>query len=126
MASPSVDREQKQAANAEQNQAHATAAKVSKQLGMVRRADQMIAPSRRNAPGDKPPPDSRKRGADVGKNKAASGAAADGYVRKTPVQEIKIDPAYKNRLFKRALTLTAVLAAIVVIIYFMSRYIAFF
>ena len=115
------------AAATAQNQVRATAALSGEQVGIVHRASKMMAPLPTGNSGIKRRLDPAKSGVyTAGNNRTAFAAAADGYVRKTPVQEIITDPNYKRTLVKRALAIIAGLTLIVIIIYVLFRFIAFF
>lgn len=88
--------------SAAENQARAAGARALREGSIVREANARLgaALSRVERPGK------RARGAGKGKSgvyvQPRPAAAPDGYVRRSPVQALRVAPGYKRRLAKRA------------------------
>lgn len=55
-------------------------------------------------------------------NEEAGGA--DGYVRRSPVQDIRVDPKYRTRLIKRGVLTGCLLVLVVAGLYALTQYLS--
>lgn len=102
--------------SAAKNKARAAEADVRRQTSIVQQANRIIGSMAQERPDQKRPVKSKKSGVYVGDGPAfVIKPAADGYVRKTPVQQLKVDPKYRSRLIKRvvAIILGVLIAGVV-------------
>ena len=105
----------RQARGIAQNQVRAAQADIRRSTSIVNQAHRLFTPARVAPIVTRTM--SHKSGVYTATAAAEVVSAPDGYVRKSPVQEIRVDAGYKKRMVKRAVAIIAGILVATLLIY---------
>lgn len=123
---PQIDLVGRQIQGAAKGRAQAAAADVRAQTSIVRRAHELFAPVREAGAARRKTKAPRKNGVYTRGGEVIETVAPDGYVRKSPVQEMKVAKGYKARLVRRAILIVLGVAACAAVLYVLLDVVKFY